>query len=558
MMESKLKRFKRLHAELKSDRHSWVEHWKEISEHFNSRREPFLGGTQTKGSRKNDKLINNTPSLALRTLASGMMAGITSPSRPWFRLNTIDPKLAEIQGVRIWLDNVEERLRQSFISSNIYNALAQMYADLGRYGTAVMIVDEDSTDVIRAYVQSVGQYVLMDDERQKVDGCIIEIALKVEEAVRLFGRDKVSKNVREKYDSGRSGTVDVVRVIARNRERDSEKADYRGKKYSSCWYEASTGEQGETFLRESGYDDLPVIAPRWSVSPGDVYGTGPGMEALGDVKGLFLLEKRKMTLVDMLAKPPMIVPASMRLTNAAFFPGSTISADPSVGGAKIEPAIITNPNGVTVTREAFAEHKERIEATFMVDLWQMMSRSDRRTITAREVDERHEEKMLLLGPVLERLNDELLAPLIDRAFGVLEKKGLIPEPPQELQGQDLRIDYVSIAAQAQKLLGTTGIERLASFVGSLASVQPDVVDKLNTDELVDEYSSLLGTKADLVRSDEMVEEMRGSRAQAAQAQQQQQALATVSQGAKTLSETDMGGDSALNRMLGGLGQGGFA
>jgi hypothetical protein len=186
-------------------------------------------------------------------------------------------------------------------------------------------------------------------------------------------------------------------------------------------------------------------------------------------------------------------------------------------------------------------------------LWLMMAQTDRRQMTATEVAERHEEKMLQLGPVLERLEDELLDPLIDRVFAIALRAGHIPPPPQELQGQELRVEYISILAQAQKLLGTASVERLAGFVGNLAAVNPGVLDKVNMDAMVSEYSEMLGTNPNLLHPDEQVQQARQARAQQQQALMAQQQMAGMVQGAKTLSETDMEGDTALNRLMGTLG-----
>ena len=176
-------------------------------------------------------------------------------------------------------------------------------------------------------------------------------------------------------------------------------------------------------------------------------------------------------------------------------------------------------------------------------------------MTAREVVERHEEKMLQLGPVMERLTDELLDPLIDRTFSVLLRNGDLPPPPEELQGMELKVEYISILAQAQKLVGTSAVERLASFVGNLAGVRPEVLDKINFDEMVDQYGGMLGVPPQLIRPDEEVAKLRQARAQqAAQAQQAEAAAASV-QGARVLSETDTSSDNALTRILSNLGGG---
>lgn len=541
-------------AALQNERNSWVAHWKELNDYLLPRRGRFNQSQKNQGTKQNNNIINSTPIRAVRVLSAGMHAGITSPARPWFRLSTPDPGLSEFGPVRSWLHVVEERLRLALARSNLYNVLPLLYSDLGVVGTAVALVEEDDEDGVRGYVFPPGAYCLANSARQQVDTVYRELSMTVAQLAQAFGYARLSANVKYRYDRGEyDDWVEVCHVIEPNRDREPERRDWRGKAFKSVWFEKARNAGDELFLRESGFEEFPVLAPRWDLTGEDVYGRSPGMDALGDAKALQWLERRKAQLVDKLANPPMVAPASLRNGRTSLLPGDVTFVDVASGGQKFEPAMQVNPVGVQLVDSSIREYEARINAIFFADLWLMMSESDRRQITAREVDERHEEKMLQLGPVLERLQDELLDPLIDRLFGIGMRRGWFPIPPQELSGQDLKVEYISIMAQAQKLLGTAAVERLASFVGSMAQAKPDVLDKLNVDEMVDEYASMLGTKPDLVVPDEQVAEIRAARAQAA-AQQQQAAMAQqAAQGAKLLSETDMQGDNGLTRMLGAMG-----
>lgn len=552
--ESLRRRLQKRLAVLKNERNTWVEHWRELSENILPRRGRFASNERNKGTKRNDKIINSTPPRAVRTLSSGLHAGITSPARPWFRLSTVDPNVAEQGAVRQWLHVVEERIRQVFARSNIYNALPMLYADLCVFGTSPAIIEPDQEDIIRAYVLPVGTYCLTSDERGRINGCFRETGMTVEQLVRKFGRENCSQKVRENYDLGNLDTwVDVVHYIGPNEYRDESKADYRGKKWMSCWWEVGRGDDPDAFLRRSGYARLPLIAPRWDVTGEDVYGHSPAMTALGDIKALYFVEKKSAQVFDKVVNPPMRGPSSLRSTRVSLLPGDITYVDAMSGGATLEPAMQVNPQAAGLAEEKIRRLEEKIDSVFMTDMWLMMANTDRRQITAREVDERHEEKMLQLGPVLERLHDELLQPLIDIAFDALVERGLLPPPPPEIQGHDLRVEYISVAAQAQKLTGTVGIERLMSFTGNLAAVKQDILDKVDFDEVIDRYADLLGTPPDLVRNDEHVQEIRDSRLQAQQQAAMAQQMQMAAQGAKTLSETDTGSDNALTRILGVAG-----
>ncbi|MEW5726178.1 MAG: portal protein, partial [Thermodesulfobacteriota bacterium] len=186
---------------------------------------------------------------------------------------------------------------------------------------------------------------------------------------------------------------------------------------------------------------------------------------------------------------------------------------------------------------------------FFNDLFVFLLR--RPGVTATEVVERHEEKLLLLGPVIERQQSELLDPLIERAFGILERSGRLPGAPPEIQGHDLKVEYISLLAQAQKLVGTQAVQSVLQFVGGAAAIDPRVLDKIDLDEAVDVYAEMTGVPPRVVRADEEVEKLRAERAESSRRDQAAQAALAAIQGAKSLSETKTGERNALTDLISG-------
>jgi hypothetical protein len=172
--------------------------------------------------------------------------------------------------------------------------------------------------------------------------------------------------------------------------------------------------------------------------------------------------------------------------------------------------------------------------------------------TAYEIAKRHEEKLMMLGPTTERLQSDTLNPALDRTFYIMARQNLLPPPPEELAGADLQIDYISILAQAQKMVALEGVRGVTAFAAELAPLKPEVLDKLNGDQAMDEYSRMIGAPAKMMLSDEEVAQIRNQRAQEQAAMQQQAALAEqvalageAAKAGKTLGETDLGGQNAL-------------
>lgn len=544
MEETSLQRCRSRLAALEKDRQGWESHWKELADYLLPHRVRFQQSETNRGQKLNSNIINSTGPKAIGTASSGIAAGMTSASRPWFSITTPDPKLAENDGVREWLHAVQDRIRLALLKSNIYTTFPALDRDLITFGTAAALLEETDKG-LRAYVLPIGTFFLDVDHEGRVDTCYRRLTRTVRQLVKQFGRENCSKTVQNHYDERNfNQTVEVVHVIEPNSDRNPKRADFRGMAWASRWFEYSNGDEGK-FLRESGYREFPVVAPRWDVTGDDTYGRSPAMEILGDARALQHLERRKAQIIDKIAHPPMNAPASMAMQPTSIVPGAVNFIPTISGSARFEPAVVMDPRAIAEVREEIRAHEVRIKRGLFEDLWLSMLESDRRQITAREIAERHEEKMIQLGPAFERMSDEMLSGVIDRTFYIEARRGNIPVPPKELAGVELRVEYTSIAAQAQKAMEVIAIERLCSFGGNLAAVRPDVLDKLDFDEAIDQYAAAVGTRPNLVRSDDVVAQMRAQAAQAAQAQQQMQAAQVAAEGAKTLSETDVGGDNAL-------------
>tara|TARA_R110000803_G_scaffold4054_6_gene13897 strand:- start:9064 stop:10740 length:1677 start_codon:yes stop_codon:yes gene_type:complete len=537
---------------LDSERSGFIDYWRELSDNILSSRGRFLTSDRNKGHKRNTKQFNNSARLAVRTLASGMMAGITSPARPWFRLQTPDPKLNEVGAVKEWLNDVEVLMREVYSQSNVYNTLHTVYSELAVFGTATMGIYEDYENVLWCKQYTAGSYLLAMNGRSAVDTLYREYELTVAQLVTEFGIENVSQSVKGQFETGNTEAWHkVVHAIELNDGRDNTNPLAKHKKYRSVYYEADSDKENKTsFLRESGYNEFPILAPRWDVTGEDVYATDcPAMTALGDVKALQLLERRKYQAVDKITNPPMQAPSNLKaqVEGQGMVAGDIVYVDDtSAGGIR---SLYDYRPDLNAIQAMIQETENRIDKAFYVDLFLMLANSDRKQITAREISERHEEKLLMLGPVLERLHTELLDPLIDRTFAMMQRAGILPEPPEELRDTELRIEYVSVLAQAQRLVAVGAIERTAQFVGELSAVFPNARHKFDAEQAIDEYGAALGLSPRVIRSDEAVAEIIAQEQQAMAQQQQAEQMAQMGQVAQQASQTDTSGKNALTDMM---------
>lgn len=531
---------------------TWRSEWIELRDYIHPFRGIFEGENPNKGSKRDRKLYNNSPYLAMRTCAAGLMTGMTPASRPWFKLGLDDPDLSDYGDVRGWLDRVQRMMYSIFAKSNIYNVLYSVYEELAAFGTAACIIQENYDTVIRGRTFTVGEYALSTNGNLTVDTFSRFVWMPVHAVVSEFGINNVTESTRSLYNLNQMDQwIRVKHIIEPNDTRIPGMANSNNKKYRSVYWEE--GSPHNEYLRISGYDEFPVLSPRWDVVSSDIYGRGPGFAALSNSKMIQVMEKDKLQALDKLVNPPLVAPGSAQNYGVNTLPGGISWIPDTAVNVGIKPAYQVNPD-IGGIQQAIADTTNLINRSFYADLFLMLSYGTQGTMTAREVVERHEEKLQNLGPVVERLQTELLRPLIERTFAIMERTGILPPPPESVQGMDLKIEYVSTLSQAQKMVGTAAKEQIAAFTSSLLAINPEITDAIDWDELVQQYADDLGLPEGIVRADDDLEKIRTQRAQQMQAAQQSQQMQQMIQGAKTLSETDLTQQNALTALTGGLMQ----
>ncbi len=522
---------------LKAERSSWMPHWKEISEVLLPRSGRFLVTDNNRGDKRHRAILDNSATRALRTLSGGMMAGMTSPARPWFRLTTKIPSLDESYEVKKWMSDVTTLMQLIFNRSNVYRTLQMAYEELGAFGTTSGIMLDDYDNVIHCMPLTIGEYAIATGARGYVNTNYREFRMTVAALVEEFGLENVSKSTRNLWEhSEYDQWVTVINAIEPRRDRDPSKKDAKNMPYRSVYFEPGSDSE-DRLLRETGFRQFPVLSARWSVSGGDIYGTGPGMEALGDMRQLQQQQLYKAKAIAQQADPTIAVPSDLRNQEGNLVPGGVIYLDSPMQAQGVRAAYEV-PIRLDALLMDIQDVRQRIDQAFYRDIFMMIAGSQNDRMTATEIAERHEEKMLMLGPVLERLNAELLDPLISMTFDRMVAANLLPPIPEELQGVELNVDYTSILAQAQRAISTNAIDRYTQNLGVLAAIKPDLVDKFDSDYWADYYADALGIDPRLVVSNEQVAVIRQERAQQQEAANQMAMAQQASQVAKNLGVTE--------------------
>jgi hypothetical protein len=544
---------------MKADRTPHETDWQELTDFIL----PFVGqaqeGVQRRGNarigrrtRKAPMIINNNSTMALRTFTSNMVSGLTSPSRQWVKMVLPDKDLMRHHSVKMWMHGLSLTVNHIFAISNYYQAQRSVYRDLGVYGTAPKILDEDHDTFMHCYNVPIGSYVIGTNDKGVVFKIMRELEYTVDALVDKFGYERCSQRVKDKYDRGDYNTVvPVVQCIDPNRLYQQDKMGIGGFRFASAYYETETPDHAEDLLGYKGYNEFPVTCPRWDLLNNDVYGIGPGIETLGDIKGLQILEMRKAQAIDKQVTPPTQGPPGLKTNRVSHIPGGHTSTSMS-GNDGIRTLYEVRPDMISLSNE-IQRHEMRIDRAFYKDILTAGLNIDKHNVKAAQINMIDEEKVMSFSPVLERLYDELLDVDVKRAVSIARRRGVVPPPPEEMRGQPLQVEYISPFAQMQKAVGIGSMERTIAMVGQLASMWPQAADNVDPDAVVEEYAEALGPPPKILLPRDKVQQIREAREQNMQAQQAREAMPEAVKAAKEASETNITDESMLKYLIGGSG-----
>jgi len=528
-----------LNKQLWAQHDYWKPHWRDIQELML----PYRGrldddATQNNGKEKADKRFDGTSTRALRVLSAGMHGGLTSPSAKWFRLGLRDTDLSKFGPVRMWLDSVETVVYAELRKSNFYQAVQNVYLESGGFGSSCLFSEAHSSGSgLWFRLITIGDFCLATDSQGRVNTVFRRDWLTAQQLEAQFGKEALSQNVKNLLQQTPHKYVKIIHAVQPRQTRDVNKIDSQNLPFESVYFEAN---EQELTLREGGFESFPFLCPRWDVIGSNVYGYSPGMDALPDVRSMNAITADLLTAVEKEVNPPVNVPDGL-WDDVDLLPGGR---NPGSATEKVTPTYQISPNlgaGAALKQE----YKSDIGDWFYTPLFVLSANPN---ATATEIARKNEEQLVQLGPVIQRMFNELLNPVIERSFSILFKQGLIPEPPPEIQGQEIQIEYISSLAQAQKLVGINKLERFVGFAGGMSEVDQSVLDNVDMDAVITEHANGMGVPAKILRSQQEVEQIRQQRAEAQQqALLQEQAMAEA-QTAATLSNAKMDDKNALTEM----------
>ena len=530
---------KRLNSRMKAEQGNWVAVWQDIADYMVPWR-ANISTRSTPGRKLTDRIFESTAPQALTTAASAVHSSVTPSTLRWFSLNVSNPDVRNAEGVIQWLDDVSNLAFAVISNSNFDSEAQEVYSDLFAFGTALMVVEDDTDEMglegqsgIRFHAQQPGSFCIKEGANGRVDTVIREVPMNVGSVVARWGLANVSQRVQDLFANHRvEEGVDVLHYIGPRK--DGIAGDYAPsrKRIASIWLESSGGAYSQTAaqyltkLSESGFDEMPVMAPRWRKMSGEVYGRSPGMVVLPDVRTINKAVELRLKAWTLAIAPPIMTQDRGVIGQIRLEPYGRIYTRP---GATVETLDI--PARFDVANFQEEQLRTSIKAGFFVDLLQFQAK-DGTPISATEASIRFQTMQKILGPVVSRLQSEFLAPLVMRVLHVLERNRLLPPaPPAVADSGGLELFFEGPLARVQRATNVESINQFFSLVFPVAEISREVIARIDFNEVVETLAEATSLPARLLRSREAAAELLAAQDQAAQ---QQQLMANVLEAGKTV------------------------
>lgn len=550
---------------LVNKREPYMTRWREIRKY----QLPFVGqfdgedDESTAANRKDTKIYHGVSWEANQIFAAGIMSGLTPPNRRWFRMVFDNEELADNTDLGQILDERMNLINAVLERSNFYTAVHACYLELA-FGQAPLGIFPDSKLGVHFVPYPIGSYAMETGPDGTIEFFCRKYKMSARQLVDKFGAENVPEMIRQELENGSPGLKanhTVVWYVEPNKNADPQKMGGEYLPYISVYY--VEGSEENEFLYIGGFYEFPVPVARYLITGNESYGKGPGWFAEGDSKALQLMEKDRLVAIELSVKPPMQATPDMANKGINMIPGGKTYR---MGQDKVEPLFDVGAN-LQHLESAIEQQVERIKREYNANLFMMLDELADKQMTAREVLERNQEKMAILGPVVQRMQFEFLGRIIERVYNILDRAHAFPEPQdpelaQMLASQEIKIEYISPLAQAQKMSGLVNIEQAVAFAGNLAQFDQTILKKLNWSETLNQYFALVGAPAAIKRTDdeynELVQQEQQQMAQMqqeAQAAQMIQAAAPAAQAAKNATEAANAGNPVLQQLMGMIPEG---
>jgi len=515
--------------QLRSERSQWNTLLQECSDLVLPQRGAFTQNI-VKGEVLTDKVFDTTAIWANEQFAAGLHGFVSPTTQRWIKFTLNNEELMDIDEVRHWLDEVADVIYGIVYhpKANFVAASHEFYLDLGALGTSPMFIEEviGSEHLVRFHTHHLNECVFQENAAGVIDCVYREFKWTVRKVLEKFP-DTAGEKIIKMYEKNPGEMVSIVHSI-----RPSVMA--RSKMLGFEFESAYVLKEEKRLLRTGNFYEFPYAIPRWSKITGEVMGRSPAMTCLQDIRMINEMSKTTLKAAQKIVDPILMMPDEGFLMPIKTTPGS-INYYEAGREDRIEP--LQTGGDIGLGLEMMNQRREQILRSFFLD--SMKLQKETVEMTAYETATREEENMRSMSPMVSRIQSEGFTRIIERVIAIAGRAGRLPPPPVEM-GDDVeyKIEYMSPISRALKMSQLTGVTRMIDVLAPLAQIKPQMLDKINEDELVDFAAGNMEVPLKLMRTDKQVGELRQQRAEQ-EAKMQEQAMAnaqadTIQKGAKAV------------------------
>ncbi|MBU2652688.1 MAG: head-tail connector protein, partial [Bacteroidetes bacterium] len=442
----------------------WKTKHQEITDFILPSRGYYQQTPASQGRETSSQIIDPEATRAVMIFAAGMMGGMTNPSRPWIRVRMQDQDLSKYGPVKAWLDRVEKILYFAYSQSNFYQCIYTDYIELIGFCTSCLLQEAGKNTLLNFSNKTAGTYYIQANSEGLVDTTYVITPMIAKNMIERFG-DRCRQDIRTAAEKNPYQFFNVCHAVQPNDERKIGLIDGVNKMFQSVYFEPG---QNDNILLKSGFEENPYHVSRYDTAASDVYGTGASFENLPNVKQLQEMQATEYIVIHKNAEPPVLVPSGM-INDFDDLPGGITPWDGST--AKPE-RVYTVDSDISKMELKIEKLQTKITEGFFNDIFRMAtSRPGVQPVNTAQIAQENEEKLILLGPLINRTIYEKLDPIVSRSLGILFRGGFLPPAPPEIQGQQLDTEYISLLAQAQKRIGSASLREFGAYVIELAMVK---------------------------------------------------------------------------------------
>jgi hypothetical protein len=510
--DSRAQEFMKRQEQLAAQRSNFDSHWQEVARLVLPHKANFTSQS-TPGQKRMDHVFDSTPISANERFAAAMQSMLTPATQRWHSLQPIDVGLEDDYEVKAWCDEVTKRMFGARYSpfAQFGQAIGEGFLCFGAFGNTVVFVDENKGKHLVYRAGNPEEFFFAENQFGVVDTIHRKFDLTARQCAMQFGTDKLPPSMRTALEQNPDRMFEILHVVTPREEAGYGARMYQGMSQASCYVSID----GKAILREGAYRSFPFAIGRYMTGPGEVYGRGPGMTALPDIKMLNEMAKTVIRIAQKIADPPLLAPEDGALQAFSLTPAAiNFGAVDSQGRQLVHP-LETGAN-LPLTFEVVDDVRKRINDVFHVSLFQILVEKPT-GMTATEAMIRAQEKGALLAPVGQRAQNEFLGGLIARELDIMEMAGQLPPMPVQLLERGgraaLRVEYSAPVNQAQKAQVGVSILNYLNVAGGIAQQYPGVLDKIDFDEMMDELADVNGVPTKIMRTPEGVKAIRDQRTQ---------------------------------------------